>query len=299
MGISGGGIVKSTSMLNSLFDNKGRVSTGASKVSVKNSSNKSSDKKLKKLWYNFKELSAVILRSKTSGGARRAVTLARGRVAQLRGKMGTGIYDSGELESAILHAEAMVRVAKKRVKHFSQEEAAKRDGVMPDEENYRELEEPEEIFTDDENAEAEMSREEIEKLLREMERLMRESMEDIEEAVDMEEFSEELIADSGDMSPEELDYVKKKHRSEELREITEADMKYLKSMFDRLQRAKQSAGSAGSSGSSGSSSGSPVSSQSAYSSGSVSLELGGADMPVGTVSEAVAMTAGAAVDVTV
>lgn len=297
MGISGGGIVKSTSMLSALFDNKGRVSTGASKVSVKKSSSKSSDKKPKKLWYNFKELSAVILRSKTSGGARRAVTLARGRVAQLRGKLGTGIYDSGELESAILHAEAMVRVAKKRVKHFSQEEAAKRGGVMPDEENYRELDEPEEIFTDDENAEAEMSREEIEKLLREMERLMRESMNDIEEAVDMEEFSEELMADSGDMSPEELDYVKKKHRSEELREITEADMKYLKSMFDRLQRAKQSAASSGSSGSSS------VSSQSAHSSvsaqGSVSLELGGADMPVGTVSEAVAMTAGAAVDVTV
>ncbi|MCM1306972.1 MAG: hypothetical protein NC223_00050 [Butyrivibrio sp.] len=298
MGISGGGIIKSSSMLNSLFENKGRVSTGVSKVSVKKSGGKSEDKKPKKLWYNFKELSSLILRSKTSGGARRAVTLARGRVAQLRGKLGTGIYDSEELESAILHAEAMVRVAKKRVKHFNQEEAAARDGVMPDDECYGEPDEEEKIgeTVTDGGDPAEMSNEELEKLMREMERLMRESMDDIEEAMDMEEFSEELMADSGEMSSEELDYVRKKHRADELREITEADMKYLKAMFDRLQRAKQSASSSASSG--GSSNG--VSAGAGYAaSDGVALELGGADMPVGTVSEAAAMTAGAAVDVTV
>lgn len=302
MGISGGGAIKSQTMLSSIFSNRGKVSTSG--VSVKKSSNKSNEKKPKKLFYNFKQMSAVILRSKTSGGARRAVVFARGKVAQLRGKKGSDIYDSGELDSAILHAEAMVRVAKKRVKHLRQEEAAKRDGVMPPEENYEETEELEGTVTDDAEAASEMSREEIEQLMREMERLMRQSMEDMEEALDMEEFSEALIADSGEMSPEELDQVKKKHRSDELREITEADMKYLKSMFDRLQRAKQSAASSYSSGS-GSQSGfvSSAGSQGAYSSGAaqnaVALELGGADMPVGTVSEAVAMAAGATVDITV
>lgn len=304
MGISGGGAIKSQTMLSSIFSNRGKVSTSA--VNVKKSGSKSNEKKPKKLFYNFKQMSAIILRAKTSGGARRSVVLARGKVAQLRGKKGSDIYDSGELDSAILHAEAMVRVAKKRVKHLRQEEAAERDGVMPPEENYEETEETEGIISDDADT-AEMSREEIEQLMREMERLMRQSMEDMEdmeEAIDMEEFSEALIADCGEMSPEELDQVKKKHRADELREITEADMKYLKSMFNRLQRAKQSAASSYSSGT-GSQSGSVSSAgaQGVHSSGvsqnSVALELGGADMPVGTVSEAAAMTAGATVDITV
>ncbi len=301
MGISGGGAIKSQTMLSSIFSNRGKVSTSA--VNVKKSGSKSNEKKPKKLFYNFKQMSAIILRAKTSGGARRSVVLARGKVAQLRGKKGSDIYDSGELDSAILHAEAMVRVAKKRVKHLRQEEAAERDGVMPPEENYEETEETEGIITDDTDT-AEMSREEIEQLMREMERLMRQSMEDMEEAIDMEEFSEALIADCGEMSPEELDQVKKKHRADELREITEADMKYLKSMFNRLQRAKQSAASSYSSGT-GSQSGSVSSAgaqgvnSSGVSQNGVALELGGADMPVGTVSEAVAMTAGATVDITV
>lgn len=300
MGISGGGAIKSQTMLSSIFSNRGKVSTSA--VNVKKSGSKSNEKKPKKLFYNFKQMSAIILRAKTSGGARRSVVLARGKVAQLRGKKGSDIYDSGELDSAILHAEAMVRVAKKRVKHLRQEEAAERDGVMPPEENYEETEKTEGIITDDTDT-AEMSREEIEQLMREMERLMRQSMEDMEEAIDMEEFSEALIADCGEMSPEELDQVKKKHRADELREITEADMKYLKSMFNRLQRAKQSAASSYSSGAGSQSSVSSAGAQGVHSSGvfqnSVALELGGADMPVGTVSEAVAMTAGATVDITV
>lgn len=302
MGISGGGAVKSQTMLSSIFSNRGRISTSG--VSVKKSGNKSNEKKPKKLFYNFKQMSAVILRSKTSGGARRAVVLARSKVTQLRGKKGSDIYDSGELDSAILHAEAMVRVAKKRVKHLRQEEAAERDGVMPLEENYEDTDEAEGIITDDAKADTGMSREEIERLMREMERMMRESMQEMEEAVDMEEFSEALITDCGEMSPEELSQVKKKHRADELREITEADMKYLKSMFDRLQRAKQSAASSYSSGSGTQSSAANLAgAQGANSAGgapdSVALELGGADMPVGTVSEAAAMTVGATVDITV
>ena len=300
MGISGGGAIKSQTMLSSIFSNRGKVSTSA--VNVKKSGSKSNEKKPKKLFYNFKQMSAIILRAKTSGGARRSVVLARGKVAQLRDKKGSDIYDSGELDSAILHAEAMVRVAKKRVKHLRQEEAAERDGVMPPEENYEETEETEGIISDDADT-AEMSREEIEQLMREMERLMRQSMEDMEEAIDMEEFSEALIADCGEMSPEELDQVKKKHRADELREITEADMKYLKSMFNRLQRAKHSAASSYRSGAGSQSSVSSAGAQGVHSSGvsqnGVALELGGADMPVGTVSEAVAMTAGATVDITV
>lgn len=99
---------------------------------------------------------------------------------------------------------------------------------------------------------------------------MEAAMEETAKAGGFEELTESLSAVTGDMDPEDLEELKKKHRSEELKEIAEADMKYLKAMFDRLQSEKESA-----SGSSGFSSGAaaPVS-------GGVTLELGGADMPV-------------------
>lgn len=49
-----------------------------------------------------------------------------------------------------------------------------------------------------------------------------------------------VVGDSGKMKPEELERLKKKHRSDELREIMEADMKYLRALFDKLAKEKQS-----------------------------------------------------------
>ena len=40
-----------------------------------------------------------------------------------------------------------------------------------------------------------------------------------------------------------LDKLKRKHRSEELKEIMKADMKYLKALFDKLSRDKEHAAS--------------------------------------------------------
>ncbi len=41
------------------------------------------------------------------------------------------------------------------------------------------------------------------------------------------------------MSEEELKQVKKKHRCDEMRQIVEADMKYLKAMFQRMMQEQQ------------------------------------------------------------
>ena len=73
-----------------------------------------------------------------------------------------------------------------------------------------------------------------------------------------------------EMDPEDLDQLKKKHRSEELREIMEADMKYLKALFNRLAREKEEGPGGQDYGSND------------YASG-VSLEIGGLDIPVATV----------------
>jgi hypothetical protein len=91
------------------------------------------------------------------------------------------------------------------------------------------------------------------------------------------------------MDPKQLEKMKRRHRAQEMREIMEADLKYLKALFDRLSKEKQ----ASESGSSNSSSWAGQDSV-----GGVSLELGGVDMPVET-SEAPAAVEGANMDVTV
>ena len=97
---------------------------GTMSYSTRTSSSSSSTKK-KKLNYSFKQISNRIMRAKTSGNAGQVVTQARQKLAQLYGKRRSGEYDDKELEDAILHAEAMVRVAKKRKKHLMMEELAK------------------------------------------------------------------------------------------------------------------------------------------------------------------------------
>ena len=40
------------------------------------------------------------------------------------------------------------------------------------------------------------------------------------------------------MTPDQVDNLRKKHRSDEMKDIVEADMKYLKAMFNKLEREK-------------------------------------------------------------
>ncbi len=58
---------------------------------------KSAPKKTKRLNYNFKEISAMILQTKTSGSARQVAGRARGKVALLKQRLKCGEYDDKEL----------------------------------------------------------------------------------------------------------------------------------------------------------------------------------------------------------
>ncbi len=80
---------------------------------------------LKKLYYNFKSISAEILRSKTSVNARQVVGKARREVLRLKRLRQSGGYDNEELNCAITHAQAMERVAKKKARHLEEEELIK------------------------------------------------------------------------------------------------------------------------------------------------------------------------------
>lgn len=277
--------------------------TSAGSISI----TKTDKKKLKKLQYNFKDISARILQTKTSNSASQVLSSAQARVAALKRKQQSGEYDDQELRHAIIHAEAIARVAKKRMKHLREEENAKRGGPCEAElEDKRENEEIEQLIAGgnpedthrDGRDELQKLKREYQKLEREYQQLMRESQRALEDSLreteDMEELSEEIAsASSDDMDPADLELMKKKHRAKEMREIMEADMKYLRALFDQLAKEKQeiASGGAGSSGDNGY--GSAVDS-------GVALELGGADIPVQMPAvDAAALVEGGMIDASV
>lgn len=220
----------------------------------------------KRLQYNFKAVSAQILLSKNSNSASKAVTKARGTIAILLRKMKTGEYDDKEVELAIVHAKKMERIAKKRMKHLKQEEDIQQKGAASEMED----EFTEEMEDAAQAQELGLSEEELKQMLEEyqrqmqesMDELMQETMEELSEETGLEELTEELAGAMDSMDAEDLESLKKKHRSEEMRDIMDADMKYLRAIFNKLEKEKQAL-----SNGSGNLSG-------------VSLELSGFDMPV-------------------
>lgn len=274
-------------MIGSNSSNVGRIDLKAADGTVvgsisytKASRKTTSQKKTKRLNYNFKEISSQIMRAKTSSSASQAVAKARGKIAMLQRQRRSGEYDEKEVEQAILHAQSMERIARKRVKHLQMEETAKNSGKAyptAEEEDYEKITSEDMVSEDS----FQLSKEELQELMQELQQAMDEIMRNPEEEISGSEL-EEALAEviSGDMDPADLEQLKKKHRADELREIVEADMKYLRALFDKLAKEKQSVSSSG---------------FRAASEG-VSLEISGVEIPVETV-EAPVATEGGSIDV--
>lgn len=243
----------------------------------------SAKKKTKKLKYNFKEISVQILSAKTSGNARKVAGKARNKVALLRQKIKNDDYDSKELESAIAHALKMEKIAKKKMKHLQQEERVKQMGAgdfleLPQTEEETDLEglDQQKDFTQKED--------ELKQLMQEYEQLMEEVMKQSNELLSGDMLMDELTENAPeDMQPEDLDLLKKKHRAKEQKEIAEADLQYLKAMFERLAKEKQEIGN--------------NSMQNSNSSSGVLLELAGQEIPVQTAE--VPVMAESSLDITI
>lgn len=246
--------------------------------------------KKKKLTYNFKKISNKIMSSKTSSHANKAVREARSELVKLLMKQKSGDYDDKAVTDAITHARSIERVAKKHRKHIEEEERAQRthSGITEEEENFEdeEVEETEDAQQQqarEQQEQAERTARELEQLTQEIEQMLRESEEQ------MNELADELMSSASfeHMDDDDIENMKKRHRAEELRDIMEADMKYLKALFDRLAKEKQ----ANANGSS-----SYTASDSSNPSSGVSLQLAGVDVPV-EVPEAPVPAEGANVDV--
>lgn len=248
-----------------------------SKPSSKSKTKSSSKQKKKSVQYSFTELSNQILQSKTFLNAKQIASRAYAKASVLRRKRVTGDYDETAIQHAIAHAEQMARVAKKRAKHLREEERCEKQEefeIENSDEPEKTLDLEELMNTDSEEIDEEMMREMMKELAKELQTQMEELEKELEEDSELNELSEDLSQIyREDMPPEDLELLKKKHRAEEIRDIMDANRKYLKAMFDQLEREKQSL------------------------SNGVSLELGGTEMPVQT--EMPIMTEGGSVDVMV
>lgn len=224
--------------------------------------------KKKRLQYSFKSISNQIMQAKTPNTAKMVATKARGKVAMLQRNIDNDDYDETELRHAIIHAKKMLRIAKKKMQHLEEEQAAKQQKTTQIEDDGDGVPE----LPDEEEREQEQQEEELNQMVDEYQDLMSElmaeftqqTMEQMMEETQLQELADAFMGDvqQVDMSPEDLDKLKKKHRSDELREIMEADMKYLKAMINKLERERQE-----------------ISTES-FTNPSVTLEISGIEMPV-------------------
>ena len=208
--------------------------------------NKETSNEVKKLQYNFKDISSQIMRSKTSLSAKQAASKARREVLRLRRAKAGGQYDEEEVSAALEHAKSMERVAKKKAAHLQQEELihiTDKEGNAGIAEELKEH--PEHLGEDEEQdvldeltaVEQPEIEQQTDELMQEMSDLMSEQMDDMLENMDM---LTEMSAVPKEMS--EADYKKlvTKHRTEEMKEMAEADREYLKYIFEKYQKMKES-----------------------------------------------------------
>ena len=226
---------------------------------------------LKKLKYQFKNISSKILRSKTSQAAKQAAGQARREVLRLKRQKQSGNYDDDEIEAAINHAKAMERVAKKKAKHLEEEELAKAAGgiwqgekVCTDEEertsetdqntdpeaeeelpceateaqNDMELEEYDYPLLDEFLLQTSDLMAEMSDFTSEMMQELSDSMRDIMEEMGMDELSDTMLSVKKDIDPADLKMMKIKHRNKEMKDIVKADAEYLKAVFNHLEKMK-------------------------------------------------------------
>ena len=233
---------------------------------------------LKKLKYQFKNLSTKILRSKTSLAAKQVAGQARREVLRLKSKKQSGDYDSEEIQAAIDHAKAMERVARKKARHLEEEEMAKCTGgpcagsrideeekltgedTKTVEENQKKLDDAEESMDPVQNeyamtdpdlamlqtyANCGTALDSLNEVLLSLDEFsdeildqFSESMKDLFSEMGMDELADSLTSVQRDMDPADLKMMKIKHRNKEMKDMVKADAEYLKAVIDRLEKMK-------------------------------------------------------------
>ena len=209
--------------------------------------------------YNYKLISAAILRAKTPSSASMAAMKARKKLGELLQSVNTDGSSDPDIRAAIIHVKKMELIAKRKEKHLEQEQLAdqglsstgedKTEETL-DEDKGMELEESiagefDEVTSQIEEELSNLSQEMAEKAMEEFTELTMEMLKSAQKIMEEEMPALEGFEDVSHMSQEDVEELKRKHRNDELRDITKADMDYLKAKFYRLQQEKAMAGAKG------------------------------------------------------
>ena len=199
--------------------------------------------------YNYKEVASKIHQAKTSVSAARAVFSASRKVLEIKRKISAHDGDAKELQIALTHAKRMEIVARKKKHHLELEEMA--EHTRRSDENRDRMEE---AATDMKNS---FVSAEEEKVTEEEDAIFDERGKMLSDAAEQDMVSEfnEMISEIGEdelkqleevmemlenmeiidphMSDEDLDKLKRRHRTAENKAVLKADMDYLKDMIGR------------------------------------------------------------------
>lgn len=233
--------------------------------SLRASRTKSKDAALskKKIRYSFKALSSKIVNCKRSHNAKEVASQAKREIARLKRLRTNGEYDSEELEAAISHAQSMERIAKKKARHLEEEEMVKTSGgvcldQMEEKENAVNTDDSDDISNEESAVEEQYSDEQLAPdsididyedfdiddidsmaMMEEMMDEMSQELADLSEELGLSDLLDDLgMSADKDMDPADFKMMVIKHRNKEMKDITEADGIYLKTMFERLERLK-------------------------------------------------------------
>ena len=206
-------------------------------VNVKKSQKSSTSGKLKKrLPYGFKQISRQISEAKTPDAARLMVAKVQAKLDFLQRKLRSGEYSDYEVTQAILHASSMERIAKRKLHHLEEEQLAENGKERVDD-----LEKQKEEFEENKDCIKSLEENFSEEELREMEEELKEMEREMEEET-MSELQDIISCSGREMSEEEIKELKRKHRSDEEKQLNKADMRYLRALFNQLEQEKRQSG---------------------------------------------------------
>lgn len=216
------------------------------------SKSKDSNLAVKHVRYQAKAISGQIVRSKTSANCRQVVGKARREVVRLKRLRQNENYDAEELQSAITHAQAMERIAKKKLNHLLQEEMVHVEEETP---SGKDEIASEEAYRMRETVDAEESEDGLEwageewaedigdefpenewTSGNELAQLSEELLEEMQSWMEEMDLTELLGPPSTEMNEADFKEYQRKHRLAELKELAKADGEYLKARFEQLAR---------------------------------------------------------------
>ncbi len=187
-------------------------------------SSKSSNKKVKRLQYNPREISSQIMRASRLQSASQVLVRAKGKLASVLRCKGTGQYNEEDIRIASLHASKMVKCARKKVENLREEDLMKRRSNKR--KNQAEYE------NDKNAAVAKRNRKKSQKMTHVRSKVAREKLKQEQQMKEKQLEVQQTLQQSQEIieqkqESERLIKRRRLHRNEENTEITEADMKYL------------------------------------------------------------------------